>query len=73
MKNAVFWDVMPCGSCKSRHFIYFTFRRSIVQQQVGYGTHQLIYDMQTISLDRVKNKMINQTVDSKSNTCLLTQ
>jgi hypothetical protein len=19
MKNAVFWDVMPCGSCKNRH------------------------------------------------------
>jgi hypothetical protein len=19
MKNAVFWDVMPCGSCKKRH------------------------------------------------------
>jgi hypothetical protein len=20
MKNAVFWDVTPCGSCKNRHF-----------------------------------------------------
>jgi hypothetical protein len=20
VKNAVFWDVTPCGSCKSRHF-----------------------------------------------------
>jgi hypothetical protein len=20
MKNAVFWDVMPCGSCKNRRF-----------------------------------------------------
>jgi hypothetical protein len=20
LKNAIFWDVMPCGSCKSRHF-----------------------------------------------------
>jgi hypothetical protein len=20
MKNGVFWDVMPCGSCKNRHF-----------------------------------------------------
>jgi hypothetical protein len=20
MKNAVFWDDMPCGSCKDRHF-----------------------------------------------------
>jgi hypothetical protein len=20
MNNAVFWDVMPCGSCKNRHF-----------------------------------------------------
>jgi hypothetical protein len=20
MKNAVFWDVIPCGSCKKRHF-----------------------------------------------------
>jgi hypothetical protein len=19
MKNAVFWDVMPCGSCKNQH------------------------------------------------------
>jgi hypothetical protein len=19
MKNAIFWDVMPCGSCKNRH------------------------------------------------------
>jgi hypothetical protein len=20
MKNAIFWDVTPCGSCKNRHF-----------------------------------------------------
>jgi hypothetical protein len=20
MKNGVFWDVTPCGSCKNRHF-----------------------------------------------------
>jgi hypothetical protein len=20
MKNAVFWDVTPCGCCKNRHF-----------------------------------------------------
>jgi hypothetical protein len=20
MKNGVFWDVTPCGSCKKRHF-----------------------------------------------------
>jgi hypothetical protein len=20
MKNGVFWDVMPCGSCKNRRF-----------------------------------------------------
>jgi hypothetical protein len=20
MKNALFWDVTPCGSCKNRHF-----------------------------------------------------
>jgi hypothetical protein len=20
LKNAIFWDVTPCGSCKSRHF-----------------------------------------------------
>jgi hypothetical protein len=20
MKNVVFWDVTPCGSCKNRHF-----------------------------------------------------
>jgi hypothetical protein len=20
MKNGIFWDVMPCGSCKNRHF-----------------------------------------------------
>jgi hypothetical protein len=20
MRNAIFWDVMPCGSCKNRHF-----------------------------------------------------
>jgi hypothetical protein len=20
MKNAVFWDVTPCGSCKNQHF-----------------------------------------------------
>jgi hypothetical protein len=20
MKNAIFWDVMPCGSCKNQHF-----------------------------------------------------
>jgi hypothetical protein len=20
MKNAILWDVMPCGSCKNRHF-----------------------------------------------------
>jgi hypothetical protein len=21
MKNGVFWDVMPCGSCKNRRFL----------------------------------------------------
>jgi hypothetical protein len=20
MKNAIFWDVIPCGSCKNQHF-----------------------------------------------------
>jgi hypothetical protein len=20
MKNAIFWDVRPCGSCKNQHF-----------------------------------------------------
>jgi hypothetical protein len=20
IKNAIFWDVMPCGSCKNQHF-----------------------------------------------------
>jgi hypothetical protein len=22
VKNAIFWDVMPCGSCNNRHFIH---------------------------------------------------
>jgi hypothetical protein len=40
MKNGVFWDVTPCGSCKSRRFggmqatkkyKYFVFFRSVPQ------------------------------------------
>jgi hypothetical protein len=35
MKNGVFWDVTPCGSCKNRRFggtyQYLAFLRSVLQ------------------------------------------
>jgi hypothetical protein len=33
MKNCVFWDVTPCGSCKNRRFggTYLVFLRSVSQ------------------------------------------
>jgi hypothetical protein len=29
MKNCVFWDVTPCGSCKNRRAGHFVFLRSV--------------------------------------------
>jgi hypothetical protein len=29
MKNVVFWDVAPCGSCKNRYGIHFLLARDI--------------------------------------------
>jgi hypothetical protein len=34
MKNAVFWDDTPCGSCKNRHFIG-TFASIISLTRIG--------------------------------------
>jgi hypothetical protein len=31
MKNAVFWDVTSCGSCKNRRTMYIIFLRSVLR------------------------------------------
>jgi hypothetical protein len=34
MKNGVFWDVTPCGSCKNRRWYFFAVRRFLVTASV---------------------------------------
>jgi hypothetical protein len=42
MKNAVFWDVTPCGSCKNRHLFLRSVLRLLVAANVVPGLPILV-------------------------------
>jgi hypothetical protein len=31
IENAISWDVMPCGSCKNRHYVLEEYNASIIR------------------------------------------
>jgi hypothetical protein len=65
MKNAVFWDITPCGSCKNRRFrgtLEYAIRK-VQESQVRLklnGTHQLLVYADDVNLLGANIDIINK-------------